>query len=726
MFIILKQRNKPSIIIGSIIFGLISGFVIEGILAVNPHLLELITSPFTSETVINILGWMQLLPFILLSVILGAVCYVCFLFGDIIGPFVYKYRYCFAIGIVVFCVILNISGSSIAVWNNYLPQSSDPSSTGTLFGISRSIRSDEWCVNTPMAFSQAYNQTGAFPYFGDTVRGANTDMFIVYGQPVWNIAVLFRPFHWGYLLFGAERGLAFFWSARLVALFMVSFEMGMLLTHKNKRLSVALAVLVSFAPAVQWWFAVNGFVEMLVFGQLAILIVYHYLKTSNYLYRILLALGLVICGGAFILTFYPAWQVPMAYIYLAMLIWVIWDRKKECTFCLKKDLPIIIGFFLILGISMLYIFTKSADTIQLVLNTAYPGDRIGLGGGQFQEAFGYASNLFTPYDNALMTSNPVEMALFFDFFPLGLLLSLWVVFCEKQRDKLLICLLAVDVFLSLYCFVQWPTWLAKITLMGYSTSNRVLLVVGFLNLLLLFRAITMMRTKPRLSHTLLIAIPLSLFVSFICIAQSGDYMSKAMMCISIFVLFVGFSLVLKAGNRGYQYWFLLFCCIVGLVAGGMVNPIQQGTDVVYNNPLVQDISEITHADHGEGLWMVEGEGVGFPMGNLPIMVGAPTINSTNVYPNMERWEQLDPTGEYEQAYNRYAHIHVILTDEPTSFNTPTPDQFILYLNYQDLEKLNPKYILTKGDLSSVSEEGLQFSLLEQEGEYQIYQVHYTD
>ncbi|MFR8874730.1 MAG: hypothetical protein ACLVHV_15640 [Oscillospiraceae bacterium] len=59
------------------------------------------------------------------------------------------------------------------------------SDDGLLFGVNRAVRSDEWAVNTPMAFAQYYDPQGAYPYFGQVMRGAITDSFIVYGQPVW-------------------------------------------------------------------------------------------------------------------------------------------------------------------------------------------------------------------------------------------------------------------------------------------------------------------------------------------------------------------------------------------------------------------------------------------------------------------------------------------------------------------------------------------------------------
>lgn len=40
------------------------------------------------------------------------------------------------------------------------------------------------------------------------------------------------------------------------------------------------------------------------------------------------------------------------------------------------------------------------------------------------------------------------------------------------------------------------------------------------------------------------------------------------------------------------------------------------------------------------------------------MSGASVINSTNTYPDLEKWSKIDEEGKYEDVYNRYAHINV--------------------------------------------------------------------
>lgn len=104
----------------------------------------------------------------------------------------------------------------------------------------------------------------------------------------------------------------------------------MLLTEKKKGLSVTYAFMMLFAPAVQWWFAINGFVEMLIYFQLSILSLCCYMKTEKQWQRILCLAGIMISAGGFILTIYPAWQIPMAYLIAGVGIWAILENYQEC------------------------------------------------------------------------------------------------------------------------------------------------------------------------------------------------------------------------------------------------------------------------------------------------------------------------------------------------------------------------------------------------------------
>ena len=99
--------------------------------------------------------------------------------------------------------------------------------------------------------------------------------------------------------------------------------------------------MITLAPIVQWWFAVNGIAEIFIFGELAIILLDKYMRNNNLKKRILYLAGLIICAGGYLLVFYPAWQIPIFYVFLALAIWVIVKNRKEFKINYKDVISIV-------------------------------------------------------------------------------------------------------------------------------------------------------------------------------------------------------------------------------------------------------------------------------------------------------------------------------------------------------------------------------------------------
>lgn len=628
----------------------------------------------------------------------------------------YRYRYLIALIILVACVLLEISGSSIACLGRQIGSNN----TGTLFGIPRLIRSDEYATITPLTFSQYYNHSGQFPYFSETIRGATTDTFISYGLPSWNICTVFRPFLWGYLLLEPAKGLSFFWVARLLALWLVCFEFAMVYTNKSKWLSLAAAMLISLAPTVQWWYAVCGLVEMLIFSQGALLCVYHYMHTEKTLRKLVFAGIFLWCLGGYIYAFYPAWQISIGFVFITLLVYIILENKKGASFRWKREIPIIAAVLVIFAASVVYILSKSGDTISAIMNTVYPGSRSDTGGNGFLGLFKYGASMFFPLTSQGLNTNTCEASAFFDLFPMGILLAIYVLFIEKKRDRMLILILIIQTVLLVYVIIGFPAFLAKITQLKYSPTNRALLALGLSNILLLIRSMSVSEKKPKTAVILVLSLALSIGVSLLCRQATGDYIGIFFEVAVVAVLFTGFMLTFAARSNGWRKLFALFCTLVVILSGGLVNPVQRGVDMIYKNELVQTIQSVSEKDNG--LWIVES---GYPITNIPILVGAPTINSTNVYPDLERWHNLDPERKYEDVYNRYAQIAVELSEDKTRFGLIQADSFLLTLNYEDLKKLEVKYILTAKNYDSFPNDlDMKFDFINKTNGFNIYEIRY--
>lgn len=648
-------------------------------------------------------------------------------YADIIGNALYQYRFLIAAALWICCIVFKINGTSIASWGNFFE--TDTNSRGLLLGVNRGIRADEWATYTPMMLSQQYGTDGAYSYFSDILRGTATDTFIVYGLPVKDIAILFRPFHWGFLFLGVERGFSFYWCGRIIALAVVSFEFGMLITQNNQLYAFMTALLLTLSPTVQWWIGVNGLVEMMVFSLLSVLLLYKYVHTGNYKIRILCGLFLVICAGGFILVFYPAWQVPLAYITLGLLVWLILESWKAFHFQPKKDLSLLVVCLCLLGFGMAYIFLKSSDAINAVLNTVYPGNRIDCGSGEVFQMLRYAGNLFLPFlPDALpenLPDNQCELSVFISFAPLGLILTLFIWLKEKKADLLLIILLAVNVFLHSFMILRYPSALAQITLLSRTMPRRITQVVGILDIIMLFRALSLLKTQLSPLFSAFISIVTTIGIISVNRIIYGTYLSPHKLYVLTIILFLSYFLMLRSKETHMKVPIAVFISLLMFISGGLVNPIHQGFDVIYRTDLMTKVQEIV-SEYPEGLWICDS--MGYPMNDYFIMGGARTIDSINTYPVTKRWEMLDPNGDYENIYNRYAHITTILQqdDIPTRMELgQTLDSFTLYLNIKDLEKLQVSFVASNRELTELGTHDISFEQIASAQNYHVYQVKYN-
>ena len=160
------------------------------------------------------------------------------------------------------------------------------------------------------------------------------------------------------------------------------------------------------------------------------------------------------------------------------------------------------------------------------MNTVYPGARSDTGE---KRVFSVCSNMvrlcFFPLTGQNLNTNTCEASAFFDLFPIGIVLSLYVILIEKKRDRMLIPLLTAQAILVIYCTFGLPGFLAKVTLLSYSPANRVLLAVGLINVLLLIRSISIAERKPRFWAAAAVSLALAVGVGLLC-PQPGTISTK--------------------------------------------------------------------------------------------------------------------------------------------------------------------------------------------------------
>ena len=607
---------------------------------------------------------------------------------------IYKYRFVLSFLLLIMLVSFKISGSSMGCWKLFLGDGE----SGIRLGEPRVWRSDEWGTLTPLCFRQQYNTLGAYNRYSQTLGSILTDNMLVYGQPSWDILTLFRPFYWGYLFFGSERGLSWFWCSRLIVLFLSWFELGMLITDGQKKLSVMLSICVSFAPFLQWWFAINGLVEMLIYGACFVL-------GSNYLVshtfnprKIAVAVGMAVCAVGYVLTFYPTWMVPVAWGFVPLFLWVvIWKFDRKVL--RRVDVVPWLLIFVITAAGLTVLAVTSWDVIKAELNSVYPGNAPSASGGTgLWWMMKYPISLVSRFS---MNELIVENSSIICFAPAGFILALWVIIKEKKKDPLLILLLVMNLFLAWYYCVGIPKWLAKMLLLSFVNSNRGPQVLGFLRLTLFVRAVALKEKAPKrwlatLAAVISSAVPMRLALGFTKYEPGGlryEYFDTAEKIVVVWaILAVVFYLLYRARKSKYTMAVLGVCTVV-LASSIWINPVAKGVPEITKSETMQQIRDLVKEDP-KAIWLVVD--MAYPATNIPAMAGADCLNTTQTYPQKTRWEMLDQEGECEDIYNRYCHIRASLGSK-TMLELVSTDYVEVTLSPEDLKKLNIRYIVSTND-----------------------------
>ncbi len=617
--------------------------------------------------------------------------------------FIIKKRYIIVAIVFVICVLCKINLSSINMWGRYL---NETEVSKNILGVSREIRADEWLVQSPLFLAQTKNEDG-YTIRNEHIMQGNSNL-LMNGAPVWDLTTISKPLTWGFLLFGTENGFSWWWMLRILLLLVVSFELARIISKKDNLLSITGMLLLGIAPGIMWWLS-TAIVDAYIWGVAIIVLFHYYMENLNWkIYKkLLIALGMVISIPAFAFALYPAYQVPLAFVIIIFLINDLIKHWKE----LKKKDYIIMGASLILSVGILVSFIISAwPDIQTMMGTVYPGARFETGGDytidQFTSMF---TNLFLPYTKAI--ANPCEISTY--MFPvIGLAILIIHYFKNKKKDDkkvknsdkfLEIGLMLLFGFLFTWIYIGFNEFFARITFLYFSTTERTQLVLGLLGVILVLMLLKKFQGEKTLNKKQSIIISVAtVAIAYILIKNSSynAFFTTIKLEILAVVLFSSTYTLIRGNKKAFCY----IMCIVAIIAGAAINPIVSGTDIMYETSIAKEIQKIYQEDK-EALWV----GRYNWSGQYLLANGVNVLNGVNTYPNFEWIEKLDPERKYDEVYNRYAHIGIILSDH-TEFRLLTQDSYEVEVSYEDFKKLNVKYYFTDTKLTDEVQEDFHASM----------------
>ncbi|MFZ6993953.1 DUF7654 domain-containing protein, partial [Curtobacterium sp. RRHDQ66] len=358
-------------------------------------------------------------------------------------------------------------------------------------------------------------------------------------------------------------------------------------------------------------------------------------------------------------------------------------------------------------------------TIEAVLGTVYPGHRlehtgalpnsglVAMFSGPFQGALQNGVNDYLSF-NPSEASTPMMLCVFL------VPMLAWLAFRGGWRasriDWLALSVLAAGALV--FAFLLVPGWdrVAHLLLLDRSTTRRLRLAFDLLNVIgfavVAMRLDQQRRRGPWIPTALAMALAggatLAVWAvlrvrAFSVIDAAHDWRLVGLLLV-LAVAFVARRFVFAGAAA-----FLVATLLVGLG----VNPLYRGVFELPEDTKAGRAIEAIEAKHPDAKWV----GIGTTAQTaMLVQSGVHAFNGVQTYPPKEMWHEIDPSGKYEDEWNRLANVNwTVGKGEPTVTN-PYRDQVLVTFDAcSRFAQRNVQYVLSDSPVDS--------SCLAQVGDY---------
>lgn len=643
---------------------------------------------------------------------------------------VYKNRYALAVILLVLLVGGKFSYSSINAYDLMLSGNTIGYESPTLLGRAQAIRADEWAIEKPYYFAQAAEGVD-FPYYNDNLMISGADMMVMAAAPVKDLMILTHPALLGFLFLPIEYAFSFYWNFRIILLFMSAFELGNIL-FKRREYALALALSLLFSAPIQWTLS-QWLIDIIIWGQVAVVIWFRLIMENRKSVRILLAALLAGAINCYIYVMYPAAQLPFAYFFLGCVYIIAYEHKEKKPFAIAMwayYLPIMIVVMAFAG----YFMSKSATALNVMMNTVYPGQSRVWGTYSWDYELLPFMNLFTAVWKDSLYLNNTETAQFIYFLPHIIIASFWLL--KKNRHdsdvKALLLLEAIVLLFEIITKIPERTFLSKLLFWNVSYPRRMQLVVGYGFFIIMWLIIDILSrkniniTKVRNYNTLIfIAVSFSVLYSptlreYFKIGQS--YIGTVTICLLVgLYTYVGAWIYNQRTHKRFLTVYLAIC----ILSTCWVNPVINNMDCIFEKSSVKAVQKIAKDDAG-GRWITSGNA---GIGNMISSLGIKRCSGYYYYPDFDMMKIIDPDLKYIQLWNSFSAIDMRLTDGENFVDSPNNDvALVVWINKETAEKLGIKYIFSLNyDYTNLVDRGeLELLYKDNVDKVCIYQVVYNE
>ena len=623
-----------------------------------------------------------------------------------------KHRIILLVVICIILVLLQTNNSNMRSYDAILRNNIASTETVSL-GVNRPIRSDEFFCNTPTHFhnakirkhlsSENHDNRGVITWLNDWISSIN-------------------PYYWGDLFLPAAY--SFSWNFVLQMLFsiFVFFRLFYIIT-KNTHFAILASLLIAYSPGVQWWWG------PIRYGMICgIIVFFHDFFCADTAWKKLgYAWGILCCVSAFIPTIYPAGDIPVIYLFFFILVGIFMTNGKLVIH--RSDIPYICVTSMLILIVVAAYFISGNDVVQLMLETIYPGKRFDAGGGLKLKSSYWGHYLVSPFITwkpFSLSPNQSEISSFLHFFPLPFLVYL-VKFKDFKKNWVMHFLVLFSLVSGIYMMFGVGEFVAKYTLLSYSTSVRMSTVFGFSTFVLMLLEVYFItpssifsKSRREIIQCVLVDTMMAIWLIWFMVEHEDirSYIgpiSSAYFIVAIIIL----GTITVMGKKKIFFLAMIFLTVI---SGVIVNPINFGCKMITDTPLAKEIEGIDRIDPGR--WIALDD---IFMPKYVYAQGVDCLNYVSWPPRFDLFEPLDETKSFYDIYNRYAHVMIHLNidkpEERTSFSLLDTDQFLINMNAYDLKKWDVKYVVAQHELPQVvSDIGFQLHYYDSMDNVYIYKV----
>ena len=556
--------------------------------------------------------------------------------------------------LAVFVVLMTFTAFGISGSSTPLLATDAGSGDSVVFGLPRSIRSDEWIVHTPMVISQVENNS---PRYGDVGVGSH-DMSILSDLPVLDWTAVFHPNHWGYPILPIDNAYAFDWWS-VGAILLLGTYCFLLVITGSLRWSILGALFLYGSPYLHWWYTASVFTAIgwMAFAGAFLLVAVTSTGRRRIVFSALGAFSLV----CFVLVIYPPWQIPAAIAVAAVTTGALWTRWRTNAASLRSIVTAGAAMAVLTLVPLGVFVLTRRPAINAIAYTVYPGARV-IPGGSLPW-----THLFTSWFglNYLTNGSGMRGGLFpneseassFLFLGVTLLFALPLVwrYVAPLGDRLRGVMIATVAVMALFLtqlFVGLPKIVARVTYLSVVPEPRTLIGLGFSSMVLVVAIGVALERFEIPQRTKWFATAVLVVVSAVCvIGLAQDFRSVNAAAGS---RLIAIAVIAAVASAALYFWRPLVSvgvlALFGLMVSVPVNPLVSGISQARDSLVVTTVRTISSASNGDGAWVADT----YPLASLLTTAGVQNLSGVNLYPNVAAWEIIDPSHTYENAWNRYS------------------------------------------------------------------------